>query len=131
MLKITQRNIFQGTVPSNRSIYISMVIFLSLSVLFILFYLFKFHVTTIFIRETSPRWNVSHLVVSISLWSHGLYPSYSVHGILQTSILEWVAISFSRGSSQSRDQTRVFRIAGGLFTIWVTREAPLPRWTQY
>ena len=47
----------------------------------------------------------------------------SVHGIFQTRILEWVAISFSRGSSQPRDQTQVYRIAGKLFTIWATREA--------
>jgi len=33
-------------------------------------------------------------------------PGSSVHGILQARILEWVAISFSRGSSQPRDQTR-------------------------
>ena len=32
-------------------------------------------------------------------------PSTSVHGIVQTRILEWVAIAFSRGSSQPRDQT--------------------------
>ena len=36
----------------------------------------------------------------------------SVHGILQARILEWVAISFSRGSSQPRDQTQVSRIVG-------------------
>jgi len=39
-------------------------------------------------------------------------PGSSIHGILQTRILERVAISFSRGSSRSRDQTRVSRIAG-------------------
>ena len=38
-------------------------------------------------------------------------------------ILEWVAMPFCRGSSQPRDWTRVSRIAGGFFTIWVTREA--------
>ena len=38
------------------------------------------------------------------------------HGILQARILEWVAIPFSRGSSQPRDQTQVFRIAGIFFT---------------
>ena len=32
-------------------------------------------------------------------------PGYSVHGILQARILEWVAIPFSRGSSQLRDRT--------------------------
>ena len=40
---------------------------------------------------------------------------YTVHGILQARILEWFAIPFSRGSSQSRDQTRVSRLAGGFF----------------
>ena len=43
-------------------------------------------------------------------------PRSSVHRILQTKILEWVAISFSRGWSQPRDQTGVSYIAGGLFT---------------
>ena len=41
----------------------------------------------------------------------------SVRGILQARILEWVAISFSRGSSQPRDQTWVSYIAGRLFTV--------------
>ena len=41
---------------------------------------------------------------------------YTVHGILQAGILEWVAIPFSRGSSQSRDRTQVSCIAGGFFT---------------
>ena len=50
-------------------------------------------------------------------------PGSSVHGILQARILEWAAISFSRGSSQSRDGTQVSSIAGRFFTIWATREA--------
>ena len=50
-------------------------------------------------------------------------PGSSVHGILQARILEWVAISFSRGSSQHRDQTRVSRVAGRRFNLWATREA--------
>ena len=41
---------------------------------------------------------------------------YKVHGILQARILEWVAIPFSRGSSQPRDRTQVSRIAGRFFT---------------
>ena len=41
---------------------------------------------------------------------------YSVHGILQVTILEWVAFPFSRGSSQTRDETRISYIAGGFFT---------------
>ena len=50
-------------------------------------------------------------------------PGSSVHGILQARILEWVAISFSRGSSWSRDRTQVSHIAGRFFTVWATREA--------
>jgi len=48
---------------------------------------------------------------------------YTVHGILQARILEWVAIPFSRRSSQPRDQTQVSHIAGRFFTNWATREA--------
>ena len=44
-------------------------------------------------------------------------PGPSVHGILQARILEWVAIAFSRGSSQPRNRTQVSRIVGGFFTI--------------
>ena len=51
-------------------------------------------------------------------------PSSSVHGILQARILEWVAISFSRGSSRPRDRTQVSRIGGRCFNVWATREAP-------
>ena len=43
-------------------------------------------------------------------------PDSSVHGISQERILECVAIYFSKGSSQSRDQTQVSCIAGGFFT---------------
>ena len=48
-------------------------------------------------------------------------PGFSVHGILQARILEWVAIPFSKGSSPPRDQTQVSGIAGRFFTIWATR----------
>ena len=40
---------------------------------------------------------------------------YTVHGILQPRILEWVAVPFSRGSSQPRDRTQVSCIAGRFF----------------
>ena len=43
-------------------------------------------------------------------------PGSSVHGILQARILEWVAVPFSRGSSQPRDRTQVSHIAGRFFT---------------
>ena len=52
---------------------------------------------------------------------------YTVHGILQARILEWVAVPFSRGSSQPRDRTQVSRIAGVFFTSLATWEAPLDR----
>ena len=48
---------------------------------------------------------------------------YTVHGILQARILEWVASPFSRGSSQPRDWTQLSRTAGGFFTSWAMREA--------
>ena len=54
-----------------------------------------------------------------TLWDpvdYGL-PGSSIHGILQARILEWVAISFSRESSQPRDQTQVTCTAGRLLTI--------------
>ena len=45
---------------------------------------------------------------------------YTVHGILQARILEWVAFPFSRGSFRPRNWTRVSCIAGGFFTSWAT-----------
>ena len=51
-------------------------------------------------------------------------PGSSILGILQTRILEWVAIPSFRRSSQSRDRTQVSCIAGRFFTVWATREAP-------
>ena len=44
-------------------------------------------------------------------------PGSSIHGIFQARVLEWVAISFSRGSSQARDPARVSHIVGRCFTI--------------
>ena len=49
-------------------------------------------------------------------------PGSPVHGILQARILEWAAISFSRRSSQPRDQTQVSQNPGRLFSTWATRE---------
>ena len=76
----------------------------------------------------------SHSVVSNSLRPYRLYspPGSSVHGILQARILEWVAISFSRGPSWHRDWTQVPSwhrdwtqvpyTAGRLFIFWASRE---------
>ena len=49
-------------------------------------------------------------------------PSSSVHGTFQAIVLEWVAISFSRGSSQPRDRIQVSCIVDRCFTAWATRE---------
>ena len=53
---------------------------------------------------------------------------YRVHGILQARILEWVAIPFSRGSSQPKDRTQVSRTAGRFLTSWAKRE-PQEYWS--
>ena len=63
----------------------------------------------------------SRLVMSVSCDP----VDYTIHGILQARILEWVAFSFSRGSSQPRDWTQVSHIAGRFFTSWATREAQI------
>ena len=52
----------------------------------------------------------------------------SVHGILQIRILEWVAISFPRGSSQHRDQTCASCISRQILYRWATREAFHLQW---
>ena len=55
---------------------------------------------------------------------------YTVHGILQARILEWVGFAFSRQSSQSRDLTQVSCIADIFFTSWATKEAQ-ESWSRY
>ena len=50
-------------------------------------------------------------------------PGSSLHGIFQARVLEWVAISFSRVSSQPRGQTQVSCIPGRRFNLWATRES--------
>jgi len=59
-------------------------------------------------------------VMSDSLQSTDCSPPGSSE---QARILQWVAIPFSKGSSQPRDQTQVSHIAGRFFTMWATREA--------
>ena len=53
--------------------------------------------------------NAIHITSSYMVYAH------SVHEVLQARILEWVAIPFSRESSQPRNQTQVSYIAGGFF----------------
>ena len=65
--------------------------------------------------------------MSDSLWLHGLYspPGSSVHGILQSRILPWVAIPFSRKSFRLWDWNWVSHTAGRFSSVWATREAPM------
>ena len=62
---------------------------------------------------------LSRSVVSNSLRPHGRcsLPGSSVHGIFQAIVLEWIAISFSSGSSRPRDGTQVSRIVDRRFTV--------------
>ena len=66
---------------------------------------------------------LSHVRLFATPWTVAYLPGSSLHGILQARVLEWVAISFSRGSSLPRDRTRVSRIPGRCFNLWATREA--------
>ena len=55
---------------------------------------------------------------AVSLWPHGCsLPSFSVHGIFQSRILPWIAISYSKEFSWPKDQTQVSCIACKFFTI--------------
>ena len=56
-------------------------------------------------------------------------PGFFIYGIFQARILEWVTISFSRGSSRPRDWTQVSSIADRFFTVCATREDQwMPKW---
>ena len=79
---------------------------------------------------------LSHSAMSDSLWPQDL-PVSSVHGISQASILEWVSISFSRGSSPPRDWTCISCVSCigiRFFTCWANGEShqgrlePLLKW---
>ena len=73
--------------------------------------------THIYIYIYSEKWKSLSCVQL--LWPM----DYTVYGIHQARILEWVAFPFSRGSSQPRDRTKVSHIAGKLFTSWATMES--------
>ena len=65
---------------------------------------------------------LSHVWLFTTLWTVSP-PGSSVHGIFQARILEWVAISFSRGSSWSRDRTCITCIVKWILYHSATREA--------
>ena len=65
------------------------------------------------------KWKLlSHVQLSATPWTVACQAPLS----MEFSRPEWVAIPFSRGSSQPRDRTQVSHIAGWLFTVWATRE---------
>ena len=68
----------------------------------------------------------------VTPWTCSL-PGFSVHGILQARILEWVAMPSSRGPSPPGDRIQVSCLAGRFFTVWATREALLDGgvWEKY
>ena len=69
--------------------------------------------------------HILHIIVKVAK-SHPTLCNpvdYTVPGILQARMLEWVALPFSRGSSQPRDRTHISRISGRFFTSWTTKEA--------
>ena len=73
--------------------------------------------------EKHPSWRVKVKVKVAQLYLTLCNPmDYTVHGILQARILEWVAFPFSRGSSQPGNRTQVSHIAGGFFISWATKE---------
>ena len=80
-------------------------------------------------QEQQCPWGLKVLVTQscLTLWDamDCSPPGFSVHGILQARILEWVAMLSSRASSQPRDQTQVSCIADGSFTVLGTKEAPM------
>ena len=68
------------------------------------------------------KWKLlSQIWLFVTPWTIACQAPLSM-GILQTRILERVAISFSRGSSCPRDWTQVSCLASRFFTIWITRE---------
>ena len=71
--------------------------------------------------RSEVKWSCSVVSNSCDTMDYSL-PGFSIHGISQSRILEWVAISFSRRSSWPRDWTWVSRIVGRRFTVWATRE---------
>ena len=66
--------------------------------------------------------SLSRVQLFAALWTVCSLPGSSVHGTFQARVLEWVAISFSRGSSWPRDRIPVSRIISRCFTVWATKE---------
>ena len=81
-------------------------------------------IDTRFQQEEKKERKWSRSVVSLCDPIDCSQPGFSVHGFLQTRTLEWVAVFFSRRSSQPRDWTEVSCLVGGHFTVWAPKEDP-------
>ena len=92
----------------------------------LLFHDLAFHILCLFSIKMSV---FSHWFVKVTQLSPTLCNpmDYTVHGILQASILAWVAFPFSSGSSQPGNWTGVSRMADSFFTNWAIREALICR----
>ena len=77
------------------------------------------------IEKDKELYDLSYMKVKVaqSCLRVGDPMDYTVYGILQARIQEGVAFTYSRGSSQPRDQAQAFHIEGRFFTSWATREA--------
>ena len=91
---------------------------------FTLYSIYLFINYFLFFQRTSPLCVcVAQLCLTLCNPMDCSPPGCSVHGIFQARVLEWIAIPFSRISSQPRDRTVVSCIAGRFFIIWTTTEA--------
>ena len=103
-------------------IYISHLALLSLEFLMLMWIPHTYVLNFITPVNMSWKWKWSCSVMSYSLQPHCSLPGSSVYGIFHAIVLQWIAISFSRGSSPPRDWTQVSCIVDRRFTIWATRE---------
>ena len=87
------------------------------------FYIVIWNLNSYFYIPKESESDVAQLCLTLCDPMDCSLPASSIHGIFQARILECVAISFSRRSSQPRDWTQVPHIPGRFFTIWATREA--------
>ena len=88
---------------------------------------FEFCFWNFFFREVLVYWSESEVAQSCPTPCNPMdcsLPGSSVYGIFQARVLEWVAISFSRRSSQPRDWSLVSHILGKCFTVWANRKVP-------
>ena len=84
------------------------------------------HLFSISRKERKKESEISQLYLTVWDLMDCSLPGCSVHGIFQARVLEWGAISFSRGPSWPRDRTQVSCIVGRCFTVRATRgRAPL------